>query len=133
MSSYEETEERMKNLKEKEIVNILKAYKFERPLSPELKAEIDEFYGAIGYGCWFSSWLSSRIWSWLMVEWVKNDEDLINPIHWEDIPSDDEEEEVDTRMYPLCSHCGEPEEETEGNFTCANCVNSEESGEDTQQ
>jgi formylmethanofuran dehydrogenase subunit E len=125
MSSYEE---RMENLKEKEIVNILKAYKWERPLSPELKAEIDEFYGMMGGGCWFSSWLNSRIWCWLMVEWTKNDEELINPIHWEEIPSDDEEEEeVDTRVYSVCSNCGEgylPEGgiDIESDFTCAGCV-----------
>jgi hypothetical protein len=120
MSSYEE------NLKEKKIAQILKAYKFERPLSPELKAEIDEFYGAIGYGCWFVSWLSSRIWSWLMVEWVKNDEELINPIHWECIPSDsesDEEEEEETEpvWYGGCPECGEPQDKPFENC-CADCV-----------
>jgi Ser/Thr protein kinase RdoA (MazF antagonist) len=91
MSSSKSYEEKMENLKEEKIAQILKAYKWKKPLSAELKAEIDEFYGATGYGCWFVSWLSSRIWSWLMVEWVKNDEELINPIHWEDYSSDDDE------------------------------------------
>ena len=119
MSSYEE---RMENLKEKEIAKILKAYKWERPISPELRAEIDEFFGMMGYGCWFGSWLSSRIWSWLMVEWTKNDEELINPIHWEDYPSDSESEEEEEEVwYGGCPECGEPQNKP-FESCCADCV-----------
>jgi hypothetical protein len=115
MSSYEE---RMENLKEEKIAQILKAYKVERPLSVELKAEIDAFYGAIGYGCWFVDWLNSRIWCWLMVEWAKNDEEEKERIHWEDIQSDDEEEE---EWYGGCPECGEPQDKPfEG--MCSGCV-----------
>jgi len=116
MSSYEE---RMEKFKERDIVNILKVYKWERPLSPELKAEIDEFYEIMGYGCWFGSWVNSKIWCWLMVEWMKNGEDLI-PFHWEDIPSDDESEDEEV-CYGGCPECGEPQDKPfEG--MCSDCV-----------
>jgi hypothetical protein len=107
MSSYEE---RMENFKEEKIAQILKAYKFERPIPPELKAEIDEFYGRLGYGCWFVSWLNNKIWCWLMVEWAKTDEEFKECIHWEDIRSDDEEERLTEPRYKVSYEDADPED-----------------------
>jgi hypothetical protein len=117
MSSYEE------KLKEEKIAQILKAYKWTRPLSTELKAEIDEFFSEVGYGCWFVDWLSSRIWCWLMNEWAKtDDEGFKERIHWEDF-SDDEEEEEETKpvWYGGCPECGEPQDKPFEDC-CAGCV-----------
>ena len=76
---------RMNNLKEKVIVSIFDTYGWNRKIPQELKEEIDEMYENMGHGGLFTTWLSTRIWIWLVDYWMNNDADIIPNIrNWKD-------------------------------------------------